>query len=109
MPEVTQSTIPLAEFFEKRKTPSGQEYWVAVRPMTKEQARQAYPYRKPYSKYAESMFGGDTYCDDECLLLNRLAGRCRMCQAPTRRRFGVNGVCPDCDGRSELNGTNPHE
>jgi len=105
--EVAHSPIPLAEFFERRRSVSGQEYWAAIRPMTKEEARQAYPYRR-YSKYAESRFGGNTYYDDECLLLNSLAGRCKMCQAPTKRKYGVNGICPDCDGRAELNGTNPH-
>jgi len=30
-----------------------------------------------------------------------------MCQAPTRNKYLIKSVCPDCDGRSEYNGTDP--
>lgn len=101
--------IPLAEFFEQREvgTARRQIVWIAIRPMTKDQARQAYLYR-PSSKYAESRFGGDNLYDDVCLLLNSLAARCTMCQAPTKTDYLTEGCCPDCDGRSEFNGTSPH-
>jgi len=95
------------EFFEKRQM-GNKEVMVAIKPMTKEQAREAYPYRRR-SKYSESYFGGNDLCDDFCLLVNELAIRCIMCQAPTRKIFLEDGICPDCDGRSELNGTDPHE
>ena len=104
----TQATIQLAEFFEQREVgPNHRKIWVAIRPMTQEQARQAYPYR-PHSKYAESRFGGDTFYDDFCLILGGRATRCKMCQAPTKNNGLLDGVCADCDGRSQYNGTNPH-
>jgi len=80
---------------------------VAVKPMTLEQARLAYPYRR-YSKYAESRFGGDGLYDDVCLVINGLAVRCKMCQAPTRKKHLEEGICPDCDGRAEYNYMSPH-
>jgi hypothetical protein len=95
------------EFFAEKETKSG-ILTIAVKPMTREQAREAYPYR-PASKYSESRFGGNTLYDDICLLLNGLAARCRMCQAPTKNQYLVEGMCPDCNGRSQANGTNPHE
>lgn len=102
-------SVPLAEFFEQREVEKTQrrKVWIAVRPMTKAQARKAYPYR-PASKYSESRFGGNNLYDDVCLLLNGLATRCKTCQAPTKNDYLNNGMCPDCDGRSEYNGTNPH-
>jgi len=75
-------------------------------PMDKEQARAAFKYR-PATKYAESRFGGDGIYDDICLLLNGMATRCEMCQAPTKNSYLKDGTCPDCDGRSEANGTDP--
>jgi len=101
-------SIPLAQFFEQQDIGYGQKVWVAVRHMTVEQARLAYPYR-PHSRYSESHFGGNTMTDDTCLLLNDHATRCKMCQAPTRNEYlEESGTCPDCDGRSEFNGKNPH-
>jgi hypothetical protein len=108
--EVDVPPIPLADFFERREIQRRSirgEAWVAVRSLTLEQARQAYPYR-PVSKYAESRFGGNHLCDDTCMLLNAFAVRCTMCQAPTKTEYLWHEVCPDCDGCSELNGTNPH-
>ena len=80
---------------------------VMVRPVSMKEARTIFPYR-PLNKYAESRFGGDNLHDDICLLLNKRATRCRMCQAPTKNEFLQQGVCPDCDGRSEYNGIDPH-
>ena len=85
--------------FEKKEI-RGRERLVAVIPMTKEQARLAYPYR-PHSKYAESSFGGDACYDDMALLMIARAFRCRMCQAPTWTDMLIDGACPDCDGRAE--------
>jgi len=96
------------DFFEEREI--GEDsvmVKVAIKPMTKEEARQAYPYR-PRSKYSESWFGGNNMADDFCLLLNGGAERCVMCQAPTMPKYLHEKVCPDCDGRSQLNGKNPH-
>lgn len=69
-------------------------------PLTREEARELFPYR-PYSKYAESRFGGNELADDVALLLNELAKRCQICLAPTRNEYLVDNLCPDCDGRSE--------
>lgn len=80
---------------------------VIIQPMNQEQARKVYPYR-PHNKYSESRFGGDTLVDDVALLLNGLAARCCMCQAPTKIEYLKDQACPDCDGRSECNGTDPH-
>lgn len=103
-------TFSIREFFEEREV--GRERTkralVAIKSMTREQARLAYPYR-PYSKYSESRFGGDTLYDDVCLILNRLATRCKMCHAPTRNEYLLGDMCPDCDGRSAWNGTDPHK
>jgi len=109
--QAVEESIPLAEFFEEREFDrrlGRKTVKVAIKPMTEEQARQAYPYR-PESKYSESYFGGDTYEDDTCLLLNGSATRCKMCQAPTKNNCLIEDVCPDCDGRSEYNGTDPHD
>ncbi len=86
----------------------GKKIGVVIKPMTKEEARFIFPYR-PFSEYAESRFGGNCYADDTCLFLNENATRCKMCAAPTRNEFLVDKTCPDCDGRSELNGKNPRE
>ena len=98
-----------AEHFERRSIKGGKRtVQVAVVPMTQDEAREAYPYR-PFSKYAESRFGGGEIVDDYCLLLNGLAQRCSMCDAPTKKEYLNLGICPDCDGRSEFNGVDPHQ
>ncbi len=97
----------LLEFFEEKEI-RGRKVKVAIRQMTEEQAREAYPYR-PFDKYAESHFGGNTLYDDVCMLLNRFATRCCKCGAPTRNEFLQDETCPDCDGRAELNGMDPHK
>ena len=81
------------------------EVTVVIKPLTRDEAREMFPYR-PYSKDSESRFGGNDLYDDFCLLLNGLAKRCGLCQAPTRIKY-LNPNCPDCDGRSEYNGTDP--
>ena len=107
----TAETVSVGEFFKEREV--GRERpvktMVAIKRMTKEQARQFYPYR-PASKYSESRFGGNgPIVDDIALMLNGSGKRCQMCQAPTRNKYLLKGLCPDCDGRSAWNGTDPHE
>ena|SRR3989344_5755752 len=76
---------------------------------TMEAAREIFPYR-PLSRYSESRFGGNNLTDDTALLLSRNAVRCKMCQAPTKVLYLSNeGICPDCDGRSEYNGCDPYQ
>lgn len=79
---------------------------VVVKKMTKEEARKEFPYR-PFQRGGESPFGGNDLYDDVCLLLNGLAQRCKMCSAATKKEYLHEGVCPDCDGRSELRGLDP--
>lgn len=84
---------------------SKKQVTIVIEPLTQNEARQMFPYR-PDTKYSESRFGGNELCDDIALLLNGSAERCKMCGAPTRKKY-LNPNCPDCDGRSEYNGTNP--
>jgi hypothetical protein len=79
---------------------------VIIRPMTKEEARIEFPYR-PFSKYSESRFGGDSLFDDTALLVSGEAKRCKMCRATTKLVRLKDGVCPDCDGCSECYGLDP--
>lgn len=73
---------------------------VIIEPMTRAQARQIFPYR-PFSKFAESRFGGGPGNSDKKLLRSGEAIRCKMCRAPTLIGFLAGGICPDCDGRYE--------
>lgn len=92
---------------EKRIIGEGQTgVTIITRPLSKDEAREMFPYR-PLNKYAESRFGGDNLADDIALLLGKDAKRCVVCQAPTKNRYLTKEICPDCDGRSEYNGTNP--
>ena len=106
------SSSTLTDFFQEREMEGddGQrkKVRVVIKPKTKEQARQLFPYR-PFSKYSESRWGGDGLYDDICLLINGLAVRCKMCRAPTQNKFLEDGVCPDCDGRAEFSGYNPYK
>lgn len=98
------------EFFEM-KVPKGCtcEFLVVIKPMTKEQARIAFPGR-PYSKYAETRFGGDELADDFSLLLSGRAVRCATCQAPSIPGFLDDlMMCPECNGRLENVGCDPHK
>ena len=79
---------------------------IVTSPLTKEEAREMFSYR-PHNKYSESRFGGNNLADDFVILLNKDAIRCKRCQAPTRNEYLSDKTCPDCDGRSEYNGTNP--
>jgi len=90
----------------KKISKDGKEVTIVVKPLTQEEARQMFLYR-PKDKYSESRFGGNSLVDDFALLLNGDAKRCKMCRAPTYTKYLLNEVCPDCDGRSEYNGTNP--
>jgi hypothetical protein len=78
---------------------------VVVKKMKLKEARSLFPYR-PHSKYAESRWGGYGLATDDHLLSQDMAFRCTMCEAPTRLPYLKNGICPDCDGRSEYDGTN---
>lgn len=80
---------------------------VIKRPLLKEESRKIFPYR-PFSKYAESRFGGDDLADDEALIKSRIAVPCKMCDAATKNNHLLYGVCPDCDGRAEAWGRDPH-
>jgi hypothetical protein len=100
--------IGIQSFFEERQIGSPPKtVKVIVQKMDAVQATHVFPYR-PFSKYAVSYYGGDNLVDDMCLLLNERAKRCKMCQAPTRLQYLENDTCPDCDGRSEYNGRDPH-
>ncbi|MFH1173118.1 MAG: hypothetical protein V1692_01145 [bacterium] len=109
--------IDVTDFYEER-TCSGKlgdkTIKVIIKPMTKEQAREVFPYRKKRSfknaEYSESRFGGgNNLADDIALLLGGNSVRCEMCIAPTLKTYLKNGTCPDCDGRSQYNGTDPHQ
>ncbi len=100
--------MPLEEKTKKIKLRNNVEVTVVNVPLTKQEAREMFPYR-PHSKYSESRFGGNNLIDDFALVLNQSATRCRMCQAPTINRYLRDQTCPDCDGRSEYNGTNPRD
>ena len=107
-----QEKVDMTDFFQEQKVDAGPGTRqcmakVAVKPMTLEQGKRAYPYR-PYSKYATSRWGGNTLVDDVCLVINGLAVRCKMCQAPTKKQYLEEGTCPDCDGRAEYSGHSPH-
>jgi len=91
----------------KKSIMSIREVTVVIEPLTPSEAREMYPYR-PFSKYSESRFGGNNLFDDAALLLNGHAARCGMCKAPTKKEY-LAPHCPDCDGRSEYNGTNQRE
>ena len=80
---------------------------IVTTPLTKEEAREMFHYRPMI--YAESRFGGDQLADDVALLLNELAQRCRMCTAPTRKKYLNEEICPDCNGLSEYSGVNPRK
>lgn len=87
-------------------------------PMSLEESRKLYPAIRPFlvkngNVIAESIFGGTKRSEDgeligDLALLKSGDGvPCRMCPAPTEKIYLVNGVCPDCDGRSETNGADP--
>ena len=81
---------------------------VVTAPLTMEEAREMFPYR-PNNGYSESRFGGNTMTDDIALLIAEVAQKCGMCAAPTCEKYLNEDICPDCDGRSEYNGTDPRK
>lgn len=85
----------------------GLEVKVVKRPLTKEESRRIFKGR-PFSKFAESRFGGNGHTNDNTLVSLGKARPCRMCQAVTRNEDLLYGACPDCDGRSEAKGEDPH-
>jgi hypothetical protein len=89
--------------------PQGNKEVVAARRcLTPKEVRAAYPNR-PFSLGAETMWGGTDPCaDDTALLLNDAAARCTICRAVIQNRYLLDGVCPECDGRAEYHGYNPH-
>lgn len=95
-------------FFSKLYEVRGKEVLIITKPMTQEEARKIFLYR-PYLPGCESRFGGNRYIYDAYLLINKQAKRCIMCSAPTRNEYLKNGICPDCDGRSERNGKDPRK
>ena len=76
---------------------------VIIKPVAMEKARKVFA-RRPFSKYAETRFGGNSLADDACLLIDGSARRCKMCQAPTINEYLEKWICHDCDGRTEYNG-----
>ncbi len=107
MPTINE--VSECPFFEIREVgKKGKKAKVILRPMDKHLARVIFPYR-PFNKYSETRFGGNHLMDDIALLLAEIATRCSMCNAPTKKEHIINGVCPDCDGRSEADGTDPHQ
>lgn len=105
----TQAEVAVSPLFEEQLHSSGKTIKVVIRQMkNKTEARGVYPYR-PVSPHIESRWGGDAYCDDDCMLENDHAKRYKMCMAVTQLKHLVNNICPDCDGRSELDGIDPYK
>ncbi len=103
----TERPSPLFELRDYEIGGEKKQRKVILSPMTREVARRVFPYR-PHSIYAESRYGGDVHRDDISLMASGHALHCRMCTAPTTFGFLDMGVCPDCDGRAEVNGTDPY-
>ena len=76
-------------------------------PLTIEKSRRILKDR-PFSKFAESRFGGNRYTNDGALVSLKKGRPCKMCKAVTRNEFLLYDTCPDCDGRSEAGERNPH-
>jgi hypothetical protein len=82
-----------------------------TKPMTLDESRKVFPYR-PFlvingKVFIESRFGSAD--GDEALMGSKLGSKCRMCPAPTEKKWLKNGICPDCDGRAEANGAHPRK
>ena len=88
------------------KEVNGKTVKVITRSLTLEESRREFPYR-PFSKFAESRFGGNSLLPDETLLSIRGAKRCNLCHAPTKKSYLTFGVCPDCSGIAEIEGKDP--
>ncbi len=110
-PPKPKVTCPMPDHFEyqwKGKQPGPRWLLVAVKKMTKAEARVAYPYR-PNNKYSESRFGGGNLMDDTAMLLNSTAKRCSMCEAPTKTHYLLEDKCPDCSGWAQISGIDPRQ
>lgn len=105
-----RTSYPVSKFFEKRRVgEKGDQFIkVAIKPMDQERAREAYPYR-PFKEGTESRWGeADPASSDEELLSAGMAAPCKMCRAATLKNHLEEGRCPDCDGRAEYDGNDPH-
>lgn len=86
---------------------NGVKVRVIKRPLTKEESRRIF-HSRPFSKFAESQFGGVNWLiNDEALVSSGKGRPCRMCGAVTRNEILLYETCPDCDGRCEAAGANP--
>lgn len=93
------------------KEVEGYDVLVVHIPMTRELAREEFPSR-PFdskaTKLVESRYGGVGYDGGDLeMMMNKEGAKCRMCDAPTKKQFLVDGICPDCDGRAEVQGNDP--
>ncbi len=106
----TRVEVTVHPLFEEQLHSSGKTIKVVIHQMrSKTEARSIFYYR-PLSPHIESRCGGDEdHCDDDCMLENGYAKRCKMCMAVTQLKYLVSDVCPDCDGRAELDGVDPYE
>jgi len=83
-------------------------------PMTLDESRKEFPYRPFLTQgkhriSVESHFGGTKHGDLELLRLGE-GEPCKTCSAPTEKKWlSGAGICPDCDGRAETNGYDPHQ
>ncbi len=82
------------------------EVKVVTLPMTMEEARKEFPSR-PFSRYAESQWGGNHIYSDTDMLQTGAAESCAVCHAPTRLSCITLGVCFDCSGEAEFLGYDP--
>lgn len=94
--------IVLTEYYEEQNI-DGKLVKVITRRMAKDAARLIFPYR-PHSKHGESLFGGDERGDDDALMTSKKARQCKLCGAPTQKRFLYGGICPDCEILENLKG-----
>lgn len=102
--DVHQKQIALLEYCrEGEEEINGKKVKILTRRMEREDARKVFPYR-PYSKYSESLFGGDERDDDIHLIVSMEATWCGLCNAPTRNQCLHDGICPDCERWAELEG-----
>lgn len=98
----------LRDHFELRRDQmSSVRYWAVIKPLTRDQARLVF-LQRPFSPYSETRYGRDGEMNDAHALLHGRAGCCKMCTAITLHNYLDNqGICPDCNGRSQLDGHHP--
>lgn len=97
--------MSLEKYFEMGMV-NGVDVKIIIRPLTKEESRRIFN-REP-NKFGESSFGGDRFTDDDALVSLGKGRPCIMCQAVTHNELLDFNICPDCDGRSEAAGKDPH-